>query len=173
MDSWNTLWTKLTLWLMTMFVCDEHFVKQFDILLTAHYKTFYSMIPLHNGSMPSDFEWIPSQNVSITFFCPILILEKEPVFPFSMLSAKQRNYWYHFYNDFGMTRVMTGDWTRDLPHLKPALYHYAIEEAVIDWGLNPGPPTLEASTIPLGYRGGTSYLIHHCESFLINFPLAT
>ena len=30
----------------------------------------------------------------------ILILEKEPVFPFSMLSAKQGNYWYHFYNVF-------------------------------------------------------------------------
>ena len=46
----------------------------------------------------------------------ILILEKEPVFPFSMLSAKQGNYWYHFYNVFGMTRSLTGDWTRDLPH---------------------------------------------------------
>ena len=42
----------------------------------------------------------------------ILILEKEPVFPFSILSAKQANYWYHFYNVFG------GDWTRDLPHSK-------------------------------------------------------
>ena len=39
----------------------------------------------------------------------ILILEKEPVFPFSMLSAKQENYWYHFYNIFGMTRSVTGD----------------------------------------------------------------
>ena len=29
---------------------------------------------------------------------------------------------------------LTGDWTRDLPHSKPALYHYAIEEAVhIEW----------------------------------------
>ena len=27
-------------------------------------------------------------------------------------------------------------------------------DAVIDWGLNPGPPALKASTIPLGYRGG-------------------
>ena len=27
-------------------------------------------------------------------------------------------------------------------------------DAVLDWGLNPGPPALEASTIPLGYRGG-------------------
>ena len=25
---------------------------------------------------------------------------------------------------------------------------------MLDWGLNLGPPTLEASTIPLGYRGG-------------------
>ena len=27
-------------------------------------------------------------------------------------------------------------------------------DAVLDWGLNPGPPALEASTLPLGYRGG-------------------
>ena len=46
-----------------------------------------------------------------------------------MFSAKQGHYWYHFYNVFGMTQ--------SLPK-----------------GLNPGPPTLEASTIPLGYRGG-------------------
>ena len=57
-------------------------------------------------------------------FCPILILQKEPVFPFLMFSAKQGNYWYHFYNVFGMTRSLTGDWTRDLSHSKPALHHY-------------------------------------------------
>ena len=49
-----------------------------------------------------------------------------------MFSAKQGNYWYHFYNFVGMTR------------------------SLIDWGLNPGPPALEASTVPLGYRGGGS-----------------
>ena len=26
--------------------------------------------------------------------------------------------------------------------------------AGLSWGLNPGPPTLEASTLPLGYQGG-------------------
>ena len=31
-----------------------------------------------------------------------------------MLSAKQRNYWYHFYYVFGMTRSLTGDWTLPL-----------------------------------------------------------
>jgi len=43
-------------------------------------------------------------------------------FPFSMLSAKQGNYWNHFYIVFGMTRSLTGDWTRDLPYTNPALY---------------------------------------------------
>jgi len=46
-----------------------------------------------------------------------------------MFSAKQGHYWYHFYNVFGMTRSLTGDYTRDFPHSKPALYHKAIEEA--------------------------------------------
>ena len=27
---------------------------------------------------------------------------------------------------------------------------------VLDWGLNPGPPALEGSTLQLGYRGGGS-----------------
>ena len=56
-------------------------------------------------------------------FCPFLILQKEPVFNLLILSAKQGNYWYNFYNVFGMRRSLTGDWTRDLPHSKPALYH--------------------------------------------------
>ena len=33
------------------------------------------------------------------------------------------NYWYHFHNVFGMTRSLTGDWTLDVPHSMPALYH--------------------------------------------------
>ena len=53
-------------------------------------------------------------------YVPILILENESVFPFLMFSAKQGNYWYHFYNVFGIT---------------------------IDWGLNQGPPALDASTL--------------------------
>ena len=32
----------------------------------------------------------------------MIILQKEPAVPFLMLSAKQGNYWYHFYNVFGM-----------------------------------------------------------------------
>ena len=43
---------------------------------------------------------------------PILNLQEEPVVPFLMLIAKQGNYWYHFYNVFGMTRSLTGNWTR-------------------------------------------------------------
>ena len=53
-----------------------------------------------------------------------------------MFSAKQGNYWYHFLYD-----------------------------AVLDWGLNPGPPALEASTIPLGNRGGGT--LNEMKLFLI------
>ena len=72
--------------------------------------------------MTSDFEDFYTRFYPLHYF-HILILEKELVFPFWMFSAKQGNYWYHFFNVFGMTRSLTGEWTRDLPHSKPALYH--------------------------------------------------
>ena len=57
-------------------------------------------------------------------YFPILILEKELVF--SLLNvAKQGHYLWRLWYD-----------------------------AVLDWGWNPGLPALEASTLPLGYRGG-------------------
>ena len=73
--------------------------------------------------MTSDFEGFSIPDFIHYIHFPIVILEKEPVFPFSMLSAEQGNFWYHFYSVFGMTRSLTGDWTRDLSHSKPALYH--------------------------------------------------
>ena len=59
--------------------------------------------------MTSDFEGFSIQDVIHYIYFPILILEKEPVFHFLMLSAKQGNNWYHLYNVFGMTRSLTGD----------------------------------------------------------------
>ena len=78
--------------------------------------------PRHKGQWPPTSKDVYTRSYPWHYFL-ILILEKEPVFPFSMLGAKQGNYWYHFYNVFGMTRSLTGDWTWDLPHSKPALYH--------------------------------------------------
>ena len=80
--------------------------------------------------MTSDFKGFFIPDFIHYIYFPILDLEKEPVFLFLMFSAKQGNYWYHFYQVFGMTRSLTGDWTRDLPHSKPAPYHSAIEEVV-------------------------------------------
>ena len=73
--------------------------------------------------MTSDFEGfsIPDFIHSICF--PYINSSERASISLLMLSAKQGNYWYHFYNFFGMTRSLTGDWTRDLPHSKPALYH--------------------------------------------------
>ena len=77
-------------------------------------------------------------------FCLSLILEKEPVLPFLMLSAKQGHYtgtifitslvWWiepgtsrtrsqYYTTRLSRRRSLTGDWTRDLPHSKPVLYH--------------------------------------------------
>ena len=77
--------------------------------------------------MTSDVEGFSIPDFIHYIYFPILILEKEPVFPFLMFfvfwmfSAKQGHNWYHFYNVFGMTRYLTGDLTRDLQHSKPAL----------------------------------------------------
>ena len=78
--------------------------------------------PHHNGQWPPTSKDFYTRSYPLHYFL-ILILEKEPVFLFSMLSAKQGNYCCHFYNVFGMTRSLTGDWTQDLLHSMPALYH--------------------------------------------------
>ena len=85
--------------------------------------------PRHNGEWPPTLKDFYTRSYPLHYFL-ILILRKSQFFPFSMLSAKLRYYWYH------------------LIHLW--------YDAVLDWGLNPGPPALEASTLPLGYRGGGS-----------------
>ena len=93
-----------------------------DIKLTCStICTFLSFF--HPQPMTSDFEGFSKPDLIHYIIFRILILEKEPVFPISMFSAKQGNYWYHFYNVFGMTRSLTGDRTPDIPHSKPALYH--------------------------------------------------
>ena len=51
--------------------------------------------PRHNGQWPPTLNDFYTRSNPLHYF-PILILLKEPVFPFSMLSAKQGNYWYHF-----------------------------------------------------------------------------
>ena len=59
--------------------------------------------------MNSDIEGFSIPDLIHYIYFPILILEKEPVFPFLMLRAKQGKYWYHFYNVFGMMLSLTGD----------------------------------------------------------------
>ena len=44
----------------------------------------------------SFFSSLPQQ--PMTFDLEGFLSQKEPVFPFLMLSAKQGNYWYNFYN---------------------------------------------------------------------------
>ena len=67
------------------------------------------------------------QILSITLFSYLNSWERGSI-SLSMLSAKQGNYWYHFITSL----VWRGLWL----------------------GIEPGPPALETSTLPLGYRGG-------------------
>ena len=78
--------------------------------------------PRHNSQWPPTSKDFYTRSYPLHYLL-ILILDKEPVFPFSMFSAKQGNYWYHFCNVFSIRRSLTGDWTLDLPHSMPALYH--------------------------------------------------
>ena len=80
--------------------------------------------PRHNG------QWPPTLQLKDFYprfyplhYFPIFILQKETVFPFFIVECQTRELLVPFYNVFGMTRSLTGDWTWDLPHLKPALYH--------------------------------------------------
>ena len=80
----------------------------FVFLVFDFWHSFFSSPP--QRPMTSDFEGFPIPDFIHYIYCPIFILEKEPVFPyFLMFSAKQGNYWYHFYNVFGMTRSLSGD----------------------------------------------------------------
>ena len=165
------VWVTLLTWLTQM--TDIHvfcfclgFSVRFLSLLRGHSDISYSP----QRPMTSDFEGFSIPDFSHYIYFEKFLRKSLRYFPFLTLSAKQGHYWYHFYNIFGMTRSLTGDWTRDLPPSKPALYHKAIEEAVLDWGLNPGPPALEASTLPLGYRGGGEN-IHWCIILIVTIIL--
>jgi len=64
--------------------------------------------PRHNGQCPpTSKDFLSKPDFIHYIYFPILILEKEPVFPFLILSAKQGNYWYHFHKVLGMTRTLT------------------------------------------------------------------
>ena len=79
--------------------------------------------------MTSDFEGFSIPDFIHYIFFPILILQKEPVYPFFNVECRT-------------TKLL-------VPFLLRLWY-----DAVLVGGLNPGPPALEASTQPLGYRGG-------------------
>ena len=64
------------------------------------------------------------QRISIPDFIDYIFIIS-PVFPFLMLSAKQGKYWYHCYNVLGITRSLTGDWTRG-QHSTLRLYYNAV-----------------------------------------------
>ena len=66
-----------------------------------------------------------------------------------MLSAKQRNYLVRLWYD----AVVDWGFNAGPPALEASTIPLGYRGVVGDWGLNLGPPALDPSTIPLGYRG--------------------
>ena len=114
--------TKQRLCFLKVVICQSNIDAFFSVRLLSVLRghSLFSSPPQRPTT--SDFEGFLSQILPITFF-PILILQKEPAFPFIMLGAKQGICGYHFYNVFGMTWSLTRDRTWDLPHSMPTLYH--------------------------------------------------
>ena len=102
--------------------------------------------PRHNGQWPPIS--IPDFIHYILFY---FFLRKSLYFPFLMLSAKQGNYWYHFYNVL-YDAVLDWGLNPGPPALNASTLPLGYQQAVLDWGLNPGHPALNASTLPLGYQ---------------------
>ena len=94
----------------------------FSVRLLSVVRGHWFFHPRHNGQWPPTSKDFYTRSYTLHYFL-ILFFRKSQYLPCSMLSAKQGHYWYHFYNAFGMTRSLTGDWTWDLPLSKPALYH--------------------------------------------------
>ena len=76
--------------------------------------------PRHNGQWPST-----SKDFHPDFIHYIYLnsSERANVSIFNVRCQIKGNYWYHFYNVFGMTLSLTGGWTLYLPHSKAALYN--------------------------------------------------
>ena len=90
------------------------FLKQFIICSTVIYVHNFVVIVL------SYKMWYFELQLFTIYDLLILILEKEPVFPFSMLSAKQGNYWYHFITSL----VWRGPWLRIEPGTSRTQCHH-------------------------------------------------
>ena len=84
-------WTRFPpVWFFTFFFSARLFCRFCVVIRFFH--------PSYNGQWPRNSKDFYTRSYPLHFL--ILILEKVPVFPFSMLSAKQGNYWYHFFDVF-------------------------------------------------------------------------
>ena len=87
-----------------------YFIYFFSVWLLSVLRSHSFFFIFHPATTANDL-WLRRISIPDFYplhFFPILILEKEPVFPFLMLSGKQGYYWYHFYNVFGITRSLSG-----------------------------------------------------------------
>ena len=104
---------KVGCWRGCTFLIFVIFFKRSTFVGSAWSSVFFH--PCHNGQLPTTSKNFYTRSYPLHYFL-ILLLEKEPAFPFSMLSAKQGSYWYHFITSL----VWRGPWLGIEPGI-PAL----------------------------------------------------
>ena len=103
----------------TYFIVFGNILKDFCVQLFSVLRGHLAFLSPPQRPMTSNF--FLSQILSITFFFYLNSSERAGISLFNV-ECQTRVLLVPFYNVFGMTRSLTGDWTQDLPHSKPALY---------------------------------------------------
>ena len=82
----------------------------------------------------------------------VLLFSSPPQWPTTLKDFLSQISYFNSWERASISLFNVQCWTREIlvPFLKRLWY-----DAVLDWGLKSGPPALEASTLPLGYRGGS------------------
>ena len=92
----------------------------------------------------------------------VLLFSSPPQWPTTLKDFLSQISYFNSWERASISLFNVQCWTREIlvPFLKRLWY-----DAVLDWGLKSGPPALEASTLPLGYRGG-SCIAHETELWI-------
>ena len=143
------------------FECNNHMTGNVHILLL---KVFYNYIFKRStfvGSAWSFGFFIPATTVNDLRLWRIFYPRCYPLHLFSYLNSWERAS-ISLFNVQCYTRELLVSFSKRLWY-----------DTVLDWGLNPWPPALEASTLPLGYRGGGPWLGIEPVTSRIRSPYST
>ena len=134
--SWATSQVKEYVYNLNKLKCSRKCLSYENNNLMAHENKWFSSFYTHSSNkivlfrwyLTRELNWLSQSSISllkmiIFALCSLLFENSEKVsVSLLMLSAKQGNHWYHFFNVW-YDAASIRDYTLDLLHLKRALYH--------------------------------------------------